>query len=198
MWCLVNANRAMMTKRPWPPLYRHPLPVVAFQEAVAYRDREPDRGKTFYENAPRYGMALCKDYVANNCYFMAAPMYRSPFAAIPCLPPVRVPARRPVFFEPPMQPALRPHLERVHFSKQQQHHSAAAVPKKCSCRCAKNRSRSLENLCPSDANTTTTTSGDREETFFRRRRKLGKENFKRRSMDNLVEQERHHRKKVRK
>lgn len=114
---------------------------------------------------------------------MATPIYRPSFAPAPCIPPVRMLNRHSMFLEGAG--------ERIHFRR--------PLVEKCFCSCSKLkvRSRSLENLCPSDVTTTTTTT-EREETYFRRRKKLGKENFKRRSMDNLLDNGKHFRKKVRK
>lgn len=148
----------MMTKRPWPPLYRHPVPVAA-GEAMLRRD-----GK-IYAVEPRFGI---RSKCPRDCYFVAAPMYRpsAQFAPVPFLPPGLV--KHMMVFEPPPR-------DRVHFKQ--------PLVDRCPCSCLKVRSRSLENLCPSDV--TSSTNDERE--VIRRRRKIGKENFKRRSMDNLLE-----------
>lgn len=161
----------MMTKRPWPPLHRHPVPVNA-NEAIFRRN-----GKIL-ASEPRYGITT---KCPRDCYFVAAPMYRAPaahFAPVPFLPPGLV--KRMMVFEPPPPPVR----DRVHFKQ--------PLVDKCPCSCLKVRSRSLENLCPSDV----TSSTNEQREVFRRRRKIGKENFKRRSMDNLLEHGKPTRRKV--
>lgn len=215
----------MMTKRPWPPLYRHqlaaPFNEVIPREADHHRPSKlPAAAVSFYENNQlkhhrRYGMALCKDYpspshpASANCCFVATPLYRSSFGppAVACIPAGRMLARQQaMFFETPPPPPL----ERLPYrlGKGSPKYSAAAAVEgcrcwcSCSCSCSSNlvRSRSLENLCPSDATTTTNTTSsattDDRELLLRRRRKLGKENFKRRSMENLLEHGRQYRRKV--
>lgn len=163
-------NGVMMTKRPWPPLYRHPIPVVA-GEAMFRRD-----GKIFAAVEPR-SRSKC---AVRDCYLVAGPMYRGPLTQFaPSQPPP--PAflapglvKHMMVFEPPV--SHRVPRDRVHFKQ--------PLVDKCTCSCLKVRSRSLENLCPSSDGTSSTND---EREVFRRRRKYGKENFKRRSMDNLLE-----------
>lgn len=215
-----------MTQRPWPPLYRHQLP-APFNEVILregdhhHRPKKSSAAVAFYENHQlqqhhhphRYGMALCKEYpppnhpAAANCCFMAAPLYRSSFGppAVACIPAGRMLARQQaVFFETPPAPPLQMQpspLERLHYKLGKGSPPSSGAADRCRCSCSANlvRSRSLENLCPSDSATTNTTSSattDDRELFLRRRRKLGKENFKRRSMDNLLEHGRQYRRKV--
>lgn len=191
----------MMTTRPWPPVYQQSRPFSptmcggdssgAASKCAAGRDQY---SKSFHQNGSRYGMALRRDYKPSNCYFSAAPIYhRTPFAPVPvpCMPTVRMLARHMLLLEAPPPPPPPPMTrERPLFRHQQQPFAS-----KCSCSCLKVRSRSLENLCPSDVTTSTTTE-DREVLSRRRRKPHGKENFKRRSMDNLLEGGRVCRKKV--
>lgn len=222
VWC------TMMTQRPWPPLYRHQLPAPFNEMILRESDHHHRLSKSsaaaavaFYENHQlqqqhhhphRYGMALCKEYpppnhpAAANCCFVAAPLYRSSFGppAVACIPAGRMLARQQaVFFETPPAPPLQMQasaLERLHYRLGKGSPPASGAAERCRCSCLSNlvRSRSLENLCPSDTTTNTTSSAttDDRELLLRRRRKLGKENFKRRSMENLLEHGRQYRRKV--
>lgn len=190
----------MMTTRPWPPLHQQSpfSPPLKCSDAAKFGGADQDYSKaSFHQNTQhllsRYGMApLRRDCKQANNYFSATPLYhRPPFAAVPIpyVPSMKMLARHMLLVEVP-PPRERPHCRQQHPQHQQRH-----PPMMNKCSCFKVRSRSLENLYPSDVTTTSTITEDRE-VFLRRRRKLGKENFKRRSMDNLLEGGKVSRKKV--
>lgn len=195
----------MMTKRPWPPLHRQQLPLPPPPPPPPPPPLMPmpipiNAKLISVKNGSRYAAAVAAfraggaappppKYVARDCYIVAAPVYQtvagtmavsrtssssSPsMAAVPFLPPVGLLKRMMVVERKPR--------ERVHFK--QTSSSSSSSDAKCLCSCVKVRSRSLENLCPSDVTSSTT---DEREVSVRRRRK-GKENFKRRSMENLLD-----------